>query len=202
MFVAGQGLQAADALIQALGAAVRDENDPSSLAATLDPDLVLDLLDALPEAITHSASGVASALVNSRLVRRDEELSRARSLSSELQARLRTAPLSGPAMMGPQLSEDMQRRQVQQPALASEEWAQTCAKAMAQHVAPHSGRRQVTVSHRSRRGRQTPQHSASGQSSAAPSRPSAALRARGSARGGKSWSRSSGRGRSVPKQGN
>jgi hypothetical protein len=152
MAKAGQGLQAADALLQALSAAVRDPEDPSSVNAELDPTLVLDILDALPSAVSFAAGGVAATLVNARVARRDLVLEQASSLSREMRARLRAAPLHGSALFGPEVKEALQTRQQQQPALSSAEWADTLAQSMAKHFAPpKTTAPKVRITNRSRR---------------------------------------------------
>jgi hypothetical protein len=124
----------ADTLLQALSAAVRDLSDPSYVNSHLDAKRVLDLLDSIPAALTYAPGGVADTLVNVRLARPDKELS-ASSLPDEMRARLRSCPLAGPSLFGPELEEASKTSRSEEQALTASVLAESFAQALGKHGA-------------------------------------------------------------------
>jgi hypothetical protein len=163
---AGQGLQVADSLVQALSSSLRESDNQNMVREDLDPTLVLDLLDAIPAALTHAAGAVAAALVNSRVARRDATLASSKTLVDDLRARLRATPFAGAALFGPELQEALDRTQRAQEPKSAGAFVQALTQALAKQPAPApSAAKNVRVRYRQRKKpTQTTSQSTSGNS--------------------------------------
>jgi hypothetical protein len=190
MTVVGQGLEVAENLVRALDASIRDPGNQNSINSELDPTLVLDLLDALPSALSLAASGASAALVNARLARRDSLLSSS-SFPKEVKEQLRLCPLESKALFGPDLKEARDRVYSQEPPLSSSSLVDAFAKAFTKHSASVAGPAKVQVKNRKRQPSNSAQPDAGSTSGQQRGRWSRRSRGRGRGRG---------RGQSQPRQ--
>ena len=94
------GLQASASLTSALNSALRDGEDPDKLSSCPDSAAILDLLDALPAALTFLAKGLTAVRITSTVARRDAFLLQ-QEAERDVADKLRVLPLASGSMFGP-----------------------------------------------------------------------------------------------------
>lgn len=104
LHTSAEALEVASVLSAALSEALRKPDDKNSVRDKIDPDVVLDLLDALPAALSYAASALASGMVACRLLRRDAVLEDS-ALPKQVADKVRLTPLSEASLFGPFLKD-------------------------------------------------------------------------------------------------
>ena len=125
---ATDGLQASAALTSALSRALKDVDDPDRLSEAPDSAAILDLLDALPVALTCIAKGLTAARVSTTVARRDAFLLQQETDRAAAE-KLRVLPMSSGSLFGPYLKQALESGPATAP-VSADEFARALVSAM------------------------------------------------------------------------
>ena len=126
--VALDGLQASAALTAALSRALKDDEDPDKLSSAPDSAAILDLLDALPAALSVVSRGLTATRVVSTVARRDALMLQTETDKAAAD-KLRVLPLASGSLFGPYVKQSLESGPAAAP-VSADEFARALVRAM------------------------------------------------------------------------